>query len=108
MVTYWFPKPMVSKMKKKKKLPTVKFKLISFAEGVEHLQGKKIVPAPAEFSYIFTPEPPCLWSHYKIEKNITFFDDGSAMTTVSDWEYGYYDEIDANSPLFYLGKLENV
>ena len=58
---------------RKKKFPIVKFKLISFAEGVEHLQGKKIVPAPVEFSYIFTPEPPRLWNCYNMKENITFF-----------------------------------
>lgn len=77
----------------------IEFRKISFADGVEHLQGKKIIPKPDNYTFTFTPYPDCCaWN-----PTITFFDDGSCMTTVSDWYKGYYGEIDANDPLFYLG-----
>ncbi len=77
---------------------------VSFDEGVAHLSvGHKIVVGPKyirRLQYMPGQEP-----RSYIPK-LTFFDDGSVMALVSDWEYGYYGDIEPKDPLFYLGKVE--
>lgn len=80
-----------------------KLHLVSFDEGVAHLsEGRKIVPTPTgciDYKYLPGEYP----NDYC--PKLTCFDDGSVMTLVSDWESGYYGEVDPKEPLFYLGTL---
>lgn len=82
------------------------FTKISFSSCVEHLQGKKITPAPEKIDELefYRCEYPHYWP-WDIMKKITFFDDGTCMALVSEWDKGYYGDIDPESPLIYLGKV---
>jgi hypothetical protein len=81
---------------------------ISFQQGIEHLQGKQIVEKPHDIhdhKYEKCEAP----DHGSIYNNLlTFFDDDTVMSCVSDWDSGYYGDVDANDPLFYLGKMIEI
>ena len=79
---------------------------ISFEQGIEHLQGKKIVIDPIIHDHKYECKAPNRGSIY--EGKLTFFDDDTVMACVSDWNKAYYGDIDANEPLFYLGKIVEI
>lgn len=83
------------------KIPRVEFHKVTFAEGIEFLQGKKIVPRPEMFSRRY----PLCGNHASYAEEVVFFDDGTAMTLVSDWDRGYYGDVYADDPLFFIGKV---
>lgn len=82
-------------------MTTVEFRLVSLEDAITHLQGKKIIPAIKVDKTFYDKDPRyCEYGH-----NVTFFDDDTCMTLFTNWKRGYYGEIDAVDPLFYIGKV---
>ena len=80
---------------------------IGFQQGIYHLQGKEIVERPYDlhdqkFEKCESPRGSVHNDH------MTFFDDNTVMACVSDWDSGYYGDIDAADPLFFLGRVIEI
>ena len=83
---------------------TIKFRKISFDRGVEILRTHTIVGKESEvpsYMHQFNPNDEPLTN----DMDIQFLDNGQVLALVSDWNSGYYGDIDGNAPLWYLGEI---
>ncbi len=87
---------------------------IPFAEGVEFLRNSKTIKILERYKDGDQFAQQNYWINYAegdgndYDPILHLLDNGKVLAMVSAWDVGYYDEISAEEPLWYLGEIEDL